>query len=648
MLVLELFLAMVLLVVCGFPAGFYLTRNLRWSPMEKLCGSIGASYGLLYLVFGAIYVLTPVGVEIPRMWLAFVSVASLGLGFAVRRDFVRLLGSFRVRQAVAGFAFLLVWTLVVLAMIRNYSGADWYGDWLEHFQRSLFFLHHFPTSSPIILEYQVPARPPTMNLLAAFILGQTGDRFEVFQLIFSFLNLLMFLPCCLIMPALVGPRRTSVWPLVALFALNPVVMQNVTYTWTKAFTAFYVILALWFYLAARRKNDLLRMSVAFLAVSLGLLVHYSAAPYLLFLTLHYLLRVFPKRSRRWRELATIPLVCGLLLVTWFGWSIAVYGTHSTFGSNTSVYASPGTLTENVALMAPNIAYSIVPVVLRDRSLLDQFKNQGLLGAIRDKAFIFYQTNLIFSMGVIGGPLVLWLLYRFLNGRVLRGSERSFWVVMIPFCVIVGVASVDASGSLGEAHITLLSLEVLGLSLLASTFPLRRALLALVIAGCLIDFSFGILLHARIESVENFAQGPISPGLSGSAGKTTQPTLTPYSPSAIARNNWILKHQYAQLKEFSRSRGPVANTGQVQMQELFRDDEKYWHGWFFRNNGVISFLGDHIAGESGMGTTILTCLLLALAVGVAGLLMQMSSNTASEKWWRLALFRGIANTTPVSK
>ena len=416
MLVLELFLAMVLLVVSGFPAGFFLTRNLRWSPMEKLCGSIGASYGLLYLVFGIIYLLTPTGVEIPRKLLALVSVASLGLGFALRRDIGRLLGSFRVRQALAGFCFLLVWTLVVLAMIRNYSGADWYADWLEHFQRSLFFLHHFPTNLTIITECEIPARPPAMNILAAFYMGQTGDRFEVFQVIFSFLNLLMFLPCCLIMPALAGPRRTSVWPLVAVFALNPMVIQNVTYTWTKAFTAFYVILGLWFYLAARRKNDLLRMTIAFLAVSMGLLVHYSAAPYLLFLTLHYLLRVFPKRSRRWRELATIALACSLLLVTWFGWSVAVYGTHSTADSNTSIYADPGTLTENVALMAPNIAYSIVPVVLRDSSLLDQFKNQGLLGAIRDYAFIFYQTNLIFSMGVIGGPLILWVLYRLFNGQ----------------------------------------------------------------------------------------------------------------------------------------------------------------------------------------------------------------------------------------
>src|SRR5438445_707919 len=285
MLALELLLAIALLLVCGFAPGFLLIRHLRWSLVEKLCGSIGTSFALLYLAFGTIYHLSPAGAEIQPKYFALVSVTSLALGLAVWRDVVRLLGSFRARQALAGFFFLLIWTLLTLGMIRNYSGANWYGDWLEHFQRSLFFLHHFPTDTPIILGYQLPARPPAMNQLAAFFLAQTQDRFEVFQVVFAFLNLLMFLPCCLIMPALVGPRRTFVPPLVALFAMNLVVMQNVTYTWTRASTAFYVVLGLGFYLAAWRKNDLLRMTVAFGALSAGLLAHYSAGPYLLFLTL---------------------------------------------------------------------------------------------------------------------------------------------------------------------------------------------------------------------------------------------------------------------------------------------------------------------------------------------------------------------------
>src|SRR5438105_5811574 len=288
MVALELLFTLVLLVVCGFAPGFFLVRHLRWSPMERFCGSVGASFALLYLAFGIIYHLTPSGSEIRTEHLALVFLASLALGLAAWRDVVRLFRAPRVRQALAGFSCLLLWTLLLLGMIRNYSGANWYGDWLEHFQRTLFFLHHFPVGTPILLGYQLPARPPAMNELAAFFLAQVGDRFEIFQVVFAFLNLLIFLPSCLSMPVLAGPRRTFVPPLVALFAMNPMVMQNVTYTWTKAFTAFYVVLGLSFYLAAWRKNDFSRMIFAFGAVSMGFLVHYSAGPYLLFLTLHYL------------------------------------------------------------------------------------------------------------------------------------------------------------------------------------------------------------------------------------------------------------------------------------------------------------------------------------------------------------------------
>ena len=631
MLALEALLAIALLVVCGFAAGFFFIRHLRWRPMEKLCGSIGTSFALLYLVFGAIYYLSPAGAEIQPKFLALVSVASLALGLAVWRDVVRLFASFRVRQALAGFFFLLVWTLLILAMIRNYSGADWYGDWLEHFQRSLFFLHHFPTDTPIILGYQLPARPPAMNELAAFFLAQTRDRFEVFQVVFAFLNLLMFLPCCLIMPALVGPRRTFVLPLVALFAMNPMVMQNVAYTWTKAFTAFYVILGLWFYLAGWRKNDLLRMTVAFAALSGGLLAHYSAAPYLLFLTLHYLLCLFLKRPRRYRELATIAAVCGLLLGAWFSWSIAVYGTHVTFASNTSVTSSQHYQGNNLVKMAANLFDSIVPIVLRDHFLLDDFNNQGLAGAIRDDAFVFYQTNAIFGMGLIGGPLILWLLYCALYRDFRSGPERSFWLAMIPFCVVVGIASTGERDPLGLAHLTLLPMEILGLSLLAAMFPLRRTLLILVVAGCLIDFSFGIFLHVHIESLENSSQRTIFPGLSLVGGKEPDPVVTQGSLSGVAWDNWFLKHQYAlnaeKLAELSRY-GPLdATVGRAQMQKWLHEDEVYWHGWYARNNGTIGFLGDHTAGKSGWGTTVLACLLILLMLGLVRLMLKYVATAA---------------------
>jgi hypothetical protein len=643
MVALDLALALVLLVICSFAPGFFFIRHLRWSPMEKFCGSIGLSFLLLYLSFGAVYCLSPSGTEMPPEFFALISISCVALGLAARREVVRLFRSFRLRQALIGFSFLLVWTLLILAMIRNYSGANWMGDWQEHFQRSLFFLHHFPTNTPIFIGYQLPARPPMMNVLAAFFLAQTRDRFEVFQVVFAFLNLVMFLPCCLIVSALAGPRKTSIVALVALFAMNPMVMQNVTYTWTKAFAAFYVVLALWFYLAGWRKNDGSRMTAAFVALSAGILVHYSAGIYCLFFTLHYLLCVFWKRPHRWRELVIMAAACGSLLATWFTWSIAVYGSYATFASNTSVSSSQRYQGNNLRKIAANGVDSIVPVVLRNRSLLHNFDQQTLAGTIRDNAFIFYQTNLIFSMGLIGGPLILRYLYRAFCRRFQAGAARAFWLAMIAFCVVVGIASVGERDPLGVAHVTLLPLEVLGLSLLAAMFPMRRALLILVVVGCLSDFSLGIFLHAHIESLENTRQKTIFTGLrfEGDQGSIGVGGMGPNSLSRWGWTNWFRKHQYALatewLLELSRYRPDDADFQErssglrTELQERLHEDEDYWHGWYARNDGSIKFLGDDVAGESdGWGTSLSACLLIALMLALMRtMLKQVSILPASD-------------------
>ncbi len=305
MLLLKLVLTFGLLAVCSFTPGFFFVRRLPWTPLEKLCGSIGLSLVLLFLASWLVYLFTG-GNESERIPFLCVSAVCVALGIAARGDIARLFHARPVRQAVAAYGFLLLWTLLILGMIRSYSGGMWFGDWLEHFQRSLFFLHHFPVHTVIFGDYPLPARPPMMNVLAAFFMAQSVDRFEDFQLVFTFLNLLVFVPCCLIMPALAGARRRRILPLLCLFALNPVAMQNATYAWTKMFSAFYVVLAIWLYLAGWRKRDRGRMTAAFLALSAGVLVHYSAAPYLLLLSGHYLFFVFPRAPRRWREAGPSP------------------------------------------------------------------------------------------------------------------------------------------------------------------------------------------------------------------------------------------------------------------------------------------------------------------------------------------------------
>ena len=62
----------------------------------------------------------------------------------------------------------------------------------------------------------------------------------------------------------------------------------------------------------------------------------------------------------------------ILLATWFAWSVAAYGTKSTFASNTTL--TPGDHYQGGTLVkiGGNLVDSVVPTVLRDPSLLGRY------------------------------------------------------------------------------------------------------------------------------------------------------------------------------------------------------------------------------------------------------------------------------------
>ena len=642
MLVFQLGLLLCLLLICSLAPGFYCVRKLPWSPMEKLSGGVGLSLVLLYLASWGIYCLSPhggSGATVQTGAFVVVSLICVLLGILARKDLYALIRSLRVRRAVLGYAFLLLCAVVILATIRIYSGLGWGGDWVEHFQRSLFFLHRFPMDTPIVLGYTLPARPPMMNVLAAFFLAQTQDRFELFQAASVFLNALVFLPCCLMLPALGLARRPRTLPLVALFACSPVVMENVTYPWTKSLSAFFVVLAFWFYLAAWRKNDRVRMAAAFLALSAGLLVHYSAGPYCLLLGLHYLLRVFRKRPCRWRELAAIVVPCALLLATWFAWSAAVYGPSVTLQSNTSVRDVRGHPGNNLLRIGANLADSIVPYVLRKGLTSTDQSNPA--GVLRDNAFAFYQLNLIFGMGLVGGPFVVWLLWGFVRRRSAGAREWRFWRVLIPCCAIVGIAVVGGRDYYGSAQLTLIPLEVLGLSLVAAAFPWRRVAAIAVVAGCIVDFSLGVFLQARVEALENTPQRTVfTAGLNLGYGVFQMGAPTPDQLSGRAWENWFSKHRFALFRRYlgimadyrpsDTEAQQVASRVREQLQQNLDEDALYFRGWWRRHDYTLEFLGDHVAGPSGDGAVVPQAVLVVLFLALMGALLREMRPTAPRR------------------
>jgi hypothetical protein len=635
-------LGLLVVAVCSFAPGFYLVRRVRLGSLEKLCAAIALSLTLIWLVAWAVYVLAP-GMERPVY--AGTSVLCAGLLVAARKDVDVLLRQARLRQALAGFGFLLFWALVALSVIRNYSGAAWRSDWLEHFQRSLFFLHNFPRNIAIVGDYQLPARPPAMNVLAAFVMAQAGDRFEVFQAVFAFLNLLVFWPCALALPMLTRPRRPGILPLVGIFAASPVIFQNATYAWTKSLAAFFMVLGIVLYLRGWRKGDRLRLTAAFGALAMGMLVHYSAGPYLAFLALHYLAFVFPKRRERWKDLAWIGGVGACLLATWFGWSISVYGLHATVASNTSVTTTRQYEGRNLEKIGGNLKDSIVPVLMRDTPAAEWFFQPNLWGTLRDYAFLTYQSNVIFCMGAIGGLAALWLFAKAMWRRAGRFGERVFWIGLVVWSVVVGIAVVGERDPLGLAHLTLLPMAILGMTLVASRFESSKMLAWLVILGCAIDVSMGVLLPARIEHLENRPGREIFMGLAFADGHFRVAAPGPEALSQTAWDNWMRKHEYrlandwGRMVEMSSQEEPAKIEARRKLVLMKQNDQRFWRGWFQAHGGEVTFLGDHFGDSDAMSAL--------LVVLFAGLLWKMG-RLAQRKLVRAAPRPAIAKRAAAGK
>ena len=71
------------------------------------------------------------------------------------------------------------------------------------------------------------------------------------------------------------------------------------------------------------------------------------------------------------------------------------------------------------------------------------------------------------MGLIGGPIVLIYLLSRMKPSLLANKQPSFWLPLVAYCFLVGIATVGEKDPFGVAHLTQLPLEILGLCLLAT-------------------------------------------------------------------------------------------------------------------------------------------------------------------------------------
>jgi hypothetical protein len=488
-----------MLGICCLAPGFFFVRKLRLSCDEKLCASLALSIVLIYLFSGAIYLL-----NINWKWCWLITAIFMAMGALGAKDFWRFQKHKHVRHLLCGYGSLFLLGLLLLCVIRNYSGDNWTGDWFEHYQRALFFLFHLPSDTKFIGLYLLPTRPPLMNLVAAYFLAQIGTGYDQFQIVFLFLNLLVYFPCVLLAGLLVKYGNRKTWLIAAFLATSPMVLENATWTWTKELCVFYVILAIAFYIRGWRAGCSARIIAAAASMAAGLLVHYSAGPYAVALALHYLL-TFPLRKK---SLASSKLteffgslsVAAALLSTWIIWSIFTYGAAATFGSNSTISDSQ-TLSgiENIFKVGGNLLNTLVPhpLIIPFATFKADYYQPNFYGYVRDYFFLMFQTNLLMSLGSIGWLAVIYLLARMLKELSLQRAIA--WISFIALIIVLAVATYGLPQQYGVAHVTLQPLIFLCLTLLATQFTkLPRWLQNIFVLGIIVDVCLGIVLQFRLE------------------------------------------------------------------------------------------------------------------------------------------------------
>lgn len=517
---LSIFVSLAIFAVTIFGLAWPVAARLTLDPVEKLCATVLLSLLALYLFAFLVFV---TGLP-PTVHHALPFGALAGLLYR-RAELTATLRDPDARSLLTGQALVAAWCLGWLTFVTSYSGGSWAGDWLEHWQRTRFFLEHLPLETKFIGVHALPARPPLANLVTGAFLSATSVDFPHYQLFTTLLNSLAFLPAALLARRFGGAAAMAI--LTVLVMVSPFFAQNATFAWTKLIAAAWVLSGLYFFLRAR-DSDAPRSAAALCATALAasLLTHYSAGPYGLLLVIAWL--AWPPRFR-----PTVWLISGVLLLTWFGWALANYGSATMLAhyAGPSFDPQPG---RPVITSALNLRDTIVPPFLRSPDL-DLIAQRSPWGYWRDWAFQLYQVNLLFIFGSTA-----WLV---LAGQLIRRwresavSTRTFWGLFVTGCVVIGIVINRARDTWGYAHICLQPLAILGLSFLAAQWSRLSSLWRLaVIGGATLDFTLGIFLHFSI-------QGYLL-DLWFTPGRSPVDVLTSYNVNALANFRAKLVSQLA--------------------------------------------------------------------------------------------------------
>ena len=415
-----------------------------------------------------------------------------------RRGVIQLFGDPNARDMAIGQLVVTLWCVCWLSFIASYSGGAWTGDFVEHWQRALYFLRQWP--DPMFIEqYSLPARPPLANVLTAAFLQMTKVDYAHLQVVMTILASLAYLPVALIAGRYGG--RIAIRVAAALMMLNPLFIQNATYPWTKLQAAFFILSGLYFFLRVRDADKGSPSAAIACALCLGgaVVTHYSSGPYVVVIAFAWIALGFRwKWDAAYTRTTLLSIAAGAcVLVPWFSWSIARFGMSGTFLSNTSV---------SMMQKAPGNPFVIILLNLRDTLIPPQirgfhgtlFRQSSPWGSLRDQLFLVYQLNPLLALGSVGWVCAVVQAVR--TCREAPRRERNFWLWSIAGVVAISLATYGDRDHYGIGHICLQSAVLGGVAFIASRWgSLGRGWRIALATGCLVDLVFGIGLQFGVES-----------------------------------------------------------------------------------------------------------------------------------------------------
>jgi hypothetical protein len=442
-------------------------------------------------------------------WAVFISGAPLGAYWLIpvfsavsiavcRKSLWRLAADPAARDLMAGQVLVTAWCVGWLSFVRNHSGGAWLGDWLEHWQRALFFLREWPADRPFFDIYQLPARPPLANVLTAAFMRMTGTDYAHFQVVMTILCSLAYLPVGLLSLRFGGRPAPRVAAVVLM--LSPLFMENATYPWTKLQAAFFILAGLYFFLRVRDNDSHSGKAAIACALCLGgaVVTHYSAGPYVVVIAAAWIVTGF---QRGWgggfaRTTVAAAAAGACVLAPWFLWSAAEYGWAGTLLSNSTVSMASKYPGNPLAAMLLNLRDSLIPPQVRGyHGRL--FTQSSPWGALRDQCFLVYQLNPVLALGCVGWFVVAREAARAAASAARR--DRLFWTLAVLGIVAASFAAYGDRDHYGIGHICLQSLVLLGLAFLASRWEtLGRGWRIALMAGWAADFCLGIALQFAVE------------------------------------------------------------------------------------------------------------------------------------------------------